>query len=150
MQIEEAIKEIEYAKSFGTSGVVPRWKAIDTVLNELEKKDKVIDEMVKEIACLNYEFIGVWCKQDKCENFKGDEYCIRKCDTNNENCIKKYFYKRESENNMMPLESSIKGQELYCRRVLKWYEKIWYFLTGKKNKAQKLGKIEYIGVDEEW
>lgn len=51
---------------------------------------------------------------------------------------------------MMPLESSIKDQELYCRRVLKWYEKIWYFLTGKKNKAQKLGKIEYIGVDEEW
>ena len=37
MQIEEAIKEIEYAKSFGTSGVTPRWEAIDTVLNELEK-----------------------------------------------------------------------------------------------------------------
>ena len=51
---------------------------------------------------------------------------------------------------MMPLENSIKDQELYCRRVLKWYEKVWCFLTGRKNKAKKLGKIEYIGVDEQW
>ena len=64
--------------------------------------------------------------------------------------VSKNIFLRKQVKKMMPLESSIKDQKLYCKRVLKWYEKIWYFLTGKKNKAQKLGKIEYIGVDEEW
>lgn len=47
MDIEVAINEIKYAKSFGTSGIVPRWKAIDTVLNyieELENKLKTQTE----------------------------------------------------------------------------------------------------------
>ena len=50
---------------------------------------------------------------------------------------------------MMPLEDSVKDMKLYYKRKLKWYEKIWYFLTGRKNKSCKLGKIEYIGVDKE-
>ena len=38
---------------------------------------------------------------------------------------------------MMPLEDSIIGTKLYYRRKLKWYEKIWYFLTGKKNEYKE-------------
>ena len=45
---------------------------------------------------------------------------------------------------MMPLEDSIKGTKLYYKRKLKWYEKIWYFLTGKKNEYKEIGNIEEI------
>lgn len=37
-----------------------------------------------------------------------------------------------------------KGIKLYFKRKLKWYEKIWYFLTGKKNEYKELGLIEEL------
>ena len=40
MNKEKAINEIKYAKSFGTSGIVPRWEAIDTVLNYIEELEE--------------------------------------------------------------------------------------------------------------
>lgn len=39
---------------------------------------------------------------------------------------------------MMPLEDSVKDMKFYYKRKLKWYEKIWYFLTGKKEEYQEL------------
>ena len=48
---------------------------------------------------------------------------------------------------MMPLEDSIKDRKLYFKRVLKWYEKIWYFITRKKQEYYELGEIEDIGDD---
>ena len=45
MQIEEAMKEIEYAKSFGTSGVVPRWEAIETVINYVKMMQSELDRL---------------------------------------------------------------------------------------------------------
>lgn len=49
---------------------------------------------------------------------------------------------------MMPLEDSIKDMKLYYRRKLKWYEKLWYFLTGKKEEYHEMGKIQSLGDDE--
>lgn len=68
-------------------------RAIDIILTELDSKDteinklnNVIDELVGEVAALNYETIGEWCNKDK-----GDK--CKKCDTNNHDCIKEYFMK---------------------------------------------------------
>lgn len=39
---------------------------------------------------------------------------------------------------------------LYYRKKLKWYQKIWYFITRKKNKYEKLnicGGIDYENND---
>ena len=78
--------------------------AIDTVLNELEKKDKVIDEMaksLKEYANLGFlikctaEYDGKYnykyCKIDttKDRTAKTNRLCI--------DCIKEYFYKEVSD-----------------------------------------------------
>ena len=78
MNIEEAKKEIQYAKSFGTSGVVPRWEAIDTVLNELEKKDKIISQMAKYLEKHSTAFTQLYGA--------------------NEEDWKEYFYKKVSDN----------------------------------------------------
>ena len=36
------------------------------------------------------------------------------------------------------------GSALYFKKKLKWYQKIWYFITGKKNKWQLL-KFNKLG-----
>ena len=101
MQIKEAIEDIKLSKStvlFGREQTIVNIEAIETVLNELEKKDKVIDEMAKQIAVLNYEFIGPWCKTKQCERVEEEnEWGLDVCDRNNLNCIKKYFYKEVSD-----------------------------------------------------
>lgn len=47
---------------------------------------------------------------------------------------------------MVPLYDSVKKDpkefKLYYKRQLKWYEKIWYFLIGKKNEYKELGLIK--------
>lgn len=42
----------------------------------------------------------------------------------------------------MPLEDSIKDAKFYYKRKLKWYEKIWYFLTGKKNVYKEVKQLD--------
>lgn len=42
---------------------------------------------------------------------------------------------------MMPLEDSIKDIKLYYKKKLKWYEKIWYFITRRKNEYKELKGI---------
>ena len=37
----------------------------------------------------------------------------------------------------MPTENK-EPVKLYFKRKLKWYEKIWYLITGKKNEYQEL------------
>ena len=49
---------------------------------------------------------------------------------------------------MMPLEDSVKDMKLYYKRKLKWYEKLWYFLIGKKEEYHEMGKIQSLGDDE--
>lgn len=58
---------------------------------EFEILTKMVDEMAGEIAYLNYETIGDWCKGDQCKKFKMKENHQRECDTNNHDCIKQYF-----------------------------------------------------------
>ena len=58
---------------------------------EFEILTKMVDEMAGEIAYLNYETIGDWCKEEQCEKFKMKENHQRECDTNNHDCIKQYF-----------------------------------------------------------
>lgn len=47
----------------------------------------------------------------------------------------------------MPLEDSIKDREVYFIKRLRWYEKIWYFIRRKKNKAKKLGGVLNFNVN---
>ena len=47
----------------------------------------------------------------------------------------------------MPTEFATKPVELYYKKKLKWYQKIWYFVTGKKNKPEKLNYIR--GISDE-
>lgn len=103
MQIEEAIGDLKYYIGEdpyfnGTYEPVTDFekycynncKAIDTVLNELEKKDTVIDEMADTLRYYN----GM--QQDQC-------FCIdiceeKECDMKNcKNRIKQYFYKKAEE-----------------------------------------------------
>lgn len=79
MQIEEAKQHIEIfemalrSKQCLGEQELEEYKlcqSIDTVLNELEKKDKVIDEMTEIIS-------NVTVPQEKCKK-----------------CIKEYFYKK--------------------------------------------------------
>ena len=71
-------------------------KAIETVLNELEKKDKVIDLISDELRYQKgMRQDDIFC-YDMCENDEGVVICDR------ENCkehIKEYFYKRAGEEN---------------------------------------------------
>lgn len=55
---------------------------------EINKLNNVIDDLVGEVAYLNYETIGEWCNNDK-----GDK--CKKCNTNNYDCIKEYFMKED-------------------------------------------------------
>lgn len=45
----------------------------------------------------------------------------------------------------MPTENK-EPIKLYFKKKLKWYEKIWYFITGKKNEYQELGYGSDINV----
>lgn len=49
---------------------------------------------------------------------------------------------------MMPLEDSVKDMKLYYKRKLKWFEKLWYFLTGKKEEYHEMGKFQSLGDDK--
>lgn len=57
-------------------------KAIETVLSELEKKDKIIDLMAEFIN--KFDLDESICKDIKCNNDVTKQDCI--------NCIKKYFF----------------------------------------------------------
>lgn len=62
-------------------------KQITTVLNLLEKKDKIIDEMATYIATLDIE-------EDICEKTK-NEHCDKMNFGECEDCIKQYFIRGE-------------------------------------------------------
>lgn len=42
-EVKEAMEEIKHLKSFGTSGIVPRWATIDILLTYIEKLEKEED-----------------------------------------------------------------------------------------------------------
>lgn len=62
-------------------------KASKIILNELDKKDKIIDMMAKYIRAGDIE-------EDICKDI---EECIPE-NLQCENCIKEYFYKKAEEN----------------------------------------------------
>lgn len=93
MQIEEAIDIVKEIKrpslAYGFEKQSQTLKAIGIVLNELEKKDKVIDKMAKMIN--NHDIDEDVCKQmgknKDCNDYiMFEENCIK--------CIKEYFYKK--------------------------------------------------------
>lgn len=99
MNIEEAIERLKLSKKTficGTAGTIVEMEAIETVLNELEKKDKVIDLIADELRYQKgMRQDDIFC-YDMCENDEGVVICDR------ENCkehIKEYFYKEASEEN---------------------------------------------------
>ena len=50
MNEEEIIKEIEYQKSFGTSGILPRWAVIDGLLDLYNKEKEKNKELEKRLT----------------------------------------------------------------------------------------------------
>lgn len=102
MQIEEAIEKLkETAKQCRNSKEC--WEnedccdcyvevedifAIDTVLNELEKKDKIIDEIIKEF----YQKVHI---STRCYLQTSTEECMKY--KNCYECIKQYFIEKASE-----------------------------------------------------
>ena len=70
--------------------------AIETVLNELEKKEAIINEMARYIDKITEEI----AREKGVEDF---ELCNNKCTDNGEyidckDCIKKYFTKKATDN----------------------------------------------------
>lgn len=92
--LEQKDKEISELKEKYYKDTHTLQNQLDVANADRVEKDKIINEMAGEIAALNYEFIGDWCKQDECEKFKRNENHSRECDTNNHNCIKQYFEKK--------------------------------------------------------
>lgn len=101
MNIEEAIKYLNIYKNILKNNNTQTAQAIETVLNltqeqqaEMEKKDKIIDEMAKSISKdneLNFEV---------CENvYKYNIECIEKDKTKEmcKDCIKQYFERKVEE-----------------------------------------------------
>lgn len=85
MNIEEAKERCkELTKEAQASWIgLSNIKAISTVLSELEKKDKVINEMAKHIQ-ENEFYDDIICMEKNCKN----EECHGEC---GEDCIKEYF-----------------------------------------------------------
>ena len=86
MDIEQAIKEIKGKDMFSSRTTENGYaymkginEAIDTVLNELEKKDKVIDEMIEDLYGLAISIN---------EEYRVEEYLLKK------ETIKEYYYKK--------------------------------------------------------
>lgn len=63
--------------------------AIYTVLNELDKKDKVIDMMAEQIRASDID-------ENICKLITEPTECVSR-DCKCENCIKEYFYKKAEE-----------------------------------------------------
>ena len=93
MQIEEAIERLKLSKStflFGAEQTIVNIEDLDTVLNELEKKDKTMDLMIEEGLHIPenelYKVEKIYKEvKDKTE-LKGRE--LKKY------CIKEYFTKK--------------------------------------------------------
>lgn len=92
MDIKEAVyglkQDIYNLKDFLTDTEKQKWQeALETVLAELEKKDKIILKMAKFI---NYVDIDeLICKNVKCDEYESIEKC--------EQCIINFFKKKVSD-----------------------------------------------------
>lgn len=88
MNIEEAIKLLKQPPDFSLR-YYERENAIDIVLNELNKKDKVIDIMAEQLA--NYKYEELICMEVDCKHIElqNEGKCI-----GDKNCIKEYFYNK--------------------------------------------------------
>lgn len=87
--IKRIKRDYELAKSEDAIDIDIFTEDIKTVLNLLEKKDKIIDEMATYIATLDIE-------EDICEKTK-NEHCDKMNFGECEDCIKQY-YERKVEN----------------------------------------------------
>ena len=100
MDIEEAkeyikmiIRKQEIPDSAKALGYVYATEAIETVLSELEKKDKIINEMATTLSsvCTGIEVIRKQFEENYCEFMNSDEDCCWKADKECSDCIKEYF-----------------------------------------------------------
>lgn len=106
--MEETIKVLEEIKNDCLGGFAfytdkkseEKAKAIETLLQAYKEDERVIEEMSKKIADLNYEFVGEWCKCKECSKYDvdGDNGELI-CNTNNFECIKQYFRNKVKEEN---------------------------------------------------
>lgn len=90
MELEEAkerCKKLVEAKNASWIGISNQ-KAINTVLTELEKKDKIIDLMANYIAILDIDKNLCTKVEDSCYDYAGQNG--KTC----EGCIKQYFEKK--------------------------------------------------------
>lgn len=75
-------------------------QAIETILNELEKKDKIINEMAEKMSsiCTGITVIREQFESCYCEFINSDEDCCWKTDKDCSDCIKEYFYQKAEQN----------------------------------------------------
>ena len=96
MCIEEAINRLKYINNnYDCNNYYFKYDldCIAMVLNNLEIKDKVIQEMAKALNTydIDEDICRKFGKNKDCNDFTNENLCI--------NCIKEYFYKKVEEEN---------------------------------------------------
>ena len=96
MSIEEAINRLRYIDmAYNCYNHYSKYDldCIAMVLNNLEIKDKVIQEMAKALNTydIDDDICGKFGKNKDCSDFTNENLCI--------NCIKEYFYKKAEKEN---------------------------------------------------
>ena len=94
MNEEEAIEKLKYINmAYDCNNYYSRYEldCIETVLNLLEKKNKIIDLMANHIATSDSDLCEYLDITTKCKYYAGDNG--KTCD----NCIKQYFENKAKE-----------------------------------------------------
>lgn len=89
----EDIKELEKFKVDTTT-------IIRNLINKYKEQEKTIQLMSEELAELNYEYCGKWCKGKKCKEYYENHFIDEEsCNGNKLTCIIDYFKKKARDEN---------------------------------------------------
>ena len=70
-------------------------QAIENLINKYKEQEKTIQLMSEELAELNYEYCGKWCKGKKCKDYYENHFIDEEsCNGNKLSCIIDYFKKK--------------------------------------------------------
>ena len=99
MQIEEAIEDIKLSKStvlFGREQTIVNIEVIETVLNELEKKEAIINEMVEymEQEMDEYQLDDIYSELHNCNGMERNWTRGKEAEIKD---IKEYFTEKAEE-----------------------------------------------------
>ena len=70
-------------------------KKNERLINKYKEQEKTIQLMSEELAELNYEYCGKWCKGKKCKDYYENHFIDEEsCNGNKLSCIIDYFKKK--------------------------------------------------------